>query len=76
MNLNELIERLEEYREQLGGEVEVRLMTQPNYPFENSVKGVCSTEEMDVEDEFVSIVYIVESNQIGYGTKLAWDVAF
>ena len=39
MTLNELIERLEEYRDQLGEDCEVRLMTQQNWPFENGVYG-------------------------------------
>ncbi len=30
MTLNEIIERLEEYRDEMGGDCEVRLMTQQN----------------------------------------------
>jgi hypothetical protein len=37
MTLNEIIERLEEYRDELGGDCEVRLMTQQNWPFENAI---------------------------------------
>lgn len=75
MRLSDLIERLEEYREQLGDDAEVRLMTQPNYPFENSIKGVCSAEDMEMEGDG-SVVYIVEKRQLDYGSKLAWNVAF
>ncbi len=75
MRLSDLIERLEEYREQLGDDAEVRLMTQPNYPFEHSIKGLCSSEEMESEDD-TKVVYIVEKRQLDYGSKLAWDVAF
>ncbi|MEX2168545.1 MAG: hypothetical protein WD851_04505 [Pirellulales bacterium] len=32
MTLDELIDRLEEYRDAMGGDAEVRLMTQSNYP--------------------------------------------
>ena len=39
MTLNELIDRLEDYRQELGGDTEVRLMTQSNWPFENSIYG-------------------------------------
>ncbi|MEZ6097154.1 MAG: hypothetical protein R3C03_23515 [Pirellulaceae bacterium] len=42
MTLNELIERLKDYRDDLGGETEVRLMTQQNWPFENSIYGLVS----------------------------------
>ena len=79
--IDEMIERLEEYREQLGGEAEVRLMTQQHWPFENSIHGLASGEEIndqddedddqDVADD--AIVYIVEGGQICYGSKRAWE---
>jgi hypothetical protein len=85
MNISELIERLEEYRDELG-DVEVRLMTQSNWPFENGIVGLASGEEInaaaeeddpeddgDVDDD--DVVYIVEGQQICYGTKRAWEVA-
>lgn len=85
MTVNELIERLEEYRDELG-DVEVRLMTQSNWPFENGIVGLASGAEIneaeneddpdddgDVDDD--DVVYIVEGQQLGYGTKRAWDVA-
>ena len=87
MTINELIERLEEYRDEIGGDTEVRLMTQENWPFENSIRGLCSGKEIsewgdsdDDEDSSegdadASVVYIVEQDQLGYGTKRAWDVA-
>lgn len=84
MNLDELIDRLEEYRDDLGGDCEVRLMTQQNWPFENTLAGVVSAEEInefddeeftddDVEDD--QVVYLVEGNQLGYGSKRAWEIA-
>lgn len=85
MTVSELIERLEEYRDELG-DVEVRLMTQSNWPFENGIVGLASGAEIneaeneddpdddgDVDDD--DVVYIVEGQQLGYGTKRAWDVA-
>ena len=83
MTINELIERLEEYRDLPGAETEVRLMTQANWPFENTITGLASGEEInepddgddqDVDDDHV--VYIVEGQQLGYGSKRAWDVAY
>jgi hypothetical protein len=87
MTINELIERLEEYRDLIGGDAEVRLMTQQNWPFENSITGVCSGEEIsdtsddeeeteddgDVDDD--AVLYIVEGQQLGYGIKRAWEIA-
>jgi len=51
MTIDELIERLEEYRELIGGDAEVRLMTQQNWPFEYDLHGVCSGEEINDLDE-------------------------
>ena len=86
MTIDQMIERLEEYRDALGGDVEVRLMTQSNWPFENGIFGLASGEEInevgddddpeddgDVDDD--AVVYIVEGEQLCYGTKRAWQVA-
>ncbi len=86
MTINELIERLEEYRDEIGGDAEVRLMTQQNWPFENTICGLASGVEIndesydeepdddgDVDQD--AILYIVEGSQLGYGTKRAWDAA-
>ena len=81
MTLNDLIERLENYREDLGGETEVRLMTQQNWPFENKIYGLCSSDEIQEADEDPDeepedeIIYIVEGNQLGYGNSTAWEAA-
>ena len=85
MTLDELISRLEQYREDLGGETEVRLMTQQNWPFENSITGLCSGQEIndacdDEEDdedvEAEKVVYVVEGQQLCYGSKRAWEAAY
>ena len=82
MTLNELIERLEEYRDLHGEDCEVRLMTQQNWPFENAITGLVSgaeindTDDEDAEDvETDAVVYIVEGTQLKYGSKRAWDAA-
>ncbi len=86
MTLSNLIERLEEYRDLYGDEIEVRIMSQESWPFENSITGICSTEEMmnhrsprdrEEEEEPISkenFLYLVEGQQICYGSKLAWEV--
>ena len=42
MTISELIEVLQEQQEHLGPDVEVRIMEQPNWPFEYEVDGVIS----------------------------------
>ena len=82
MTLNELIERLEEYRDLHGEVCEVRLMTQQNWPFENAIIGLVSGAEINESDEDDdacveddAVVYIVEGTQLKYGSKRAWDAA-
>ena len=82
MTLNELIERLEEYRDLHGEDCEVRLMTQQNWPFENTITGLASGAEINESDddddacvEDDAVVYIVEGTQLKYGSKRAWEAA-
>ena len=87
MTIDELIARIEEYRDALGGETEVRLMTQQNWPFENEITGLASGEEIndacegedecddqDVDED--AVVFIVEGEQRCYGSGRAWQVAY
>ena len=84
MTIDELIERLEDYRDEIGGEAEERLMTQQNWPFEHTICGLASGEEInadphDEDDDDVEadqVLYICEGQQIGYGSKRAWEVAY
>ncbi|MFM7974552.1 MAG: hypothetical protein ACKO8U_05705 [Pirellula sp.] len=87
MTIDELIARLEDYRDEIGGDAEVRLMTQQNWPFENLIYGLASGAEINDydeddedggDDDDVSedaVLFIVEGQQLGYGTKRAWEVA-
>ena len=82
MTLNELIERLEEYRDLHGEDCGVRLMTQQNWPFENAIIGLVSGAEINESDEDDdacveddAVVYIVEGTQLKYGSKRAWEAA-
>ena len=82
MTLNELIERLEDYRDQRGEDAEVSLMTQQNWPFENTITGLASAAEINETDDdddadvhTDAVVYIVEGTQLGYGSKRAWETA-
>ncbi len=76
MTIDELIERLEDYRDELGGDTEVRLMTQQNWPFENTVAGLASGAEInereDGDDEDVDddrVVFIVEGQTLRYARR-------
>ena len=51
MTMDELIERLEQLRDELGGDTEVRLMTQRNYPFENELAGATCLRDIRQRDE-------------------------
>ena len=89
MKVSELIELLEEQ----DPDAEVLVMTQPNWPFELSLAGVTTREEMlradrdedgdGDEDEEPRLergtakndVFLVEGEQLRYGSKTAWSVA-
>ncbi|MHA2082978.1 MAG: hypothetical protein ACXABD_04430 [Candidatus Thorarchaeota archaeon] len=80
MTVQDLIDRLIEYRDVLGGDTEVRTMQQPSWPFEYSIEGLVSTDEMRSEDdddeddsEAETKVFILEGTQLCYGSKSAWD---
>ena len=76
MTVAELIDMLGDFPEH----AEVRLMMQPNYPFEYSVDGLYDpTDGEDTGGTFTPneakrpVVYLTEGRQIGYGTKAAWE---
>jgi hypothetical protein len=86
MTIAELIERLEEYRDELGGDAEVRLMTQPNWPFEYDLAGLASGAEIQAEADDEAddesddetephVLFIVEGQQLRYGSARAWQAA-
>ncbi|MGI5861274.1 MAG: hypothetical protein ACOX6T_04355 [Myxococcales bacterium] len=87
MKVSELIELLEEQ----DPDAEVLVMMQQNWPFELGLAGVTTREEMlradrdedgDRDDEprlergtAKSDVFLVEGEQLRYGSKTAWSVA-
>lgn len=87
MKVSELIELLEEQ----DPDAEVLVMSQPNWPFELSLAGVTTREEMlradrdedgDGDEEpplergaAKNDVFLVEGEQLRYGSKTAWSVA-
>lgn len=87
MKVSELIELLQDQ----DPDAEVMIMSQENWPFENAVAGVAVREEFAADDEDCdddereepryekgtapSDVFIVEGQQLRYGSKAAWRVA-
>jgi len=84
MKVHELIEILED----LDPDAEVLIMSQENWPFENSLAGVAVREEMHREDDDEdeddadygeglrpNDVFLCEGRQLRYGNKNAWNVA-
>jgi hypothetical protein len=51
MTIDQLIDLLSEYRDEHGPNAEVRLMTRQNWPFENSIAGVTSGDEINDTDD-------------------------
>lgn len=82
MEAQELIERLQEHVDAYGPEAEVRLASQPNWPFEYDIKGCIDLlqlgdDEVEVDESGYPkeppVFYIVEGHQLGYFRKDAWD---
>ena len=85
MKVSELIEMLEEQ----DPEAEVLIMSQQSWPFEYTVRGLTTRDELlraesgDEEDATEepadgcarSDVFLVEGEQLRYGAKAAWDLA-
>ena len=87
MKVKELIDILEEQ----DPDAEVLIMSQQSWPFENGIAGVAVREDLVEEDEDLddeereeprfekgtarNDVFIVEGQQLRYGSKAAWDAA-
>lgn len=81
MKVRDLIEELEMY----DGDADVLIMTQPQYPFESSIRSVSSRDQFSAPEGGDSVsfdgfsrskqtdVFIVEGSQVRYGDEGAWD---
>lgn len=73
MTLDEMIERLEEIREEVGGSVAIRGAFQPNYPL---VTGVDAITTYVSDDSDKAGVYIALGDGRNYGSSDMWDDDF
>ena len=82
MNVKQLIEILED----LDPDAEVLIVSQQHWPFENAIAGVAVREDVVFDDDereepryekgtAANDVFIVEGQQLRYGSKAAWDAA-
>jgi hypothetical protein len=72
MNVRDLMTLLAD----MDPDAEVRLMLQPNYPFEHKLRGVAvrhQFEELDPSEEGANVVFLLEGGQVGYGNSDAFD---
>jgi hypothetical protein len=85
MKLRALIELLEEISDDgANDDADVRIMSQPHWPFEYSIAGAIQRQDFECElgepeeaclnpGDSRSDVFLVEGAQLGYGDKRAWD---
>ncbi len=72
MNIAELINELEDMRDVVGDDAEVRYASQPSWPFEYSISNIITmTNEMREEHDRAelqgeNVVYLAEGSQLGY----------
>ena len=74
MTIKDLIEELEQMAEFCGEDTEVRLATQPSWPFEYSIGAVAAVNLNDDDEDGVErdgdeeeyVVYIGEGRQLAY----------
>lgn len=55
MTLDELIERLEEIRDEVGGDVSVRGVHQPHYPLLSQIEAITTVEEDGEHEVFIGL---------------------
>ena len=71
MTVSELIEYLQEFADN-NPDMEVRLATQPSYPFECSIDSVITNKDL-IEEGEEEICYIMEGRQLAYASKKLWE---
>ena len=64
----------------MNPDAEVKAMAQPNWPFEHTIRGLVTREELTDDDaddlsetQETTDVFMVVGRQLCYGDKNAWD---
>jgi hypothetical protein len=70
MTLNELIERLEELRDEVSGNTPIRGAFQPNYPLVADVAAITAFVSEDADE---SGIYIALGDGRDYGSRDMWE---
>lgn len=70
MTLNELIERLEEIRDEVSGDSRIFGAFQPNYPLTTSIAAITTLVN---EDAGTAKIYIALDDGSNYGSRNLWD---
>lgn len=70
MTLNELIERLEEIREEVSGDTRIRGAFQPNYPLIAEVEALTTYLSEDADE---TGIYIALGDGRDYGSRDMWN---
>lgn len=71
-----IVSQLIEILQGLDPDARVLIMAQQNWPFENDISNVTTREDISEEYETgtaASDVFIVEGQQLRYGSKAAWN---
>lgn len=70
MTLNELIERLEDIRDEVSGDTKIFGAFQPNYPLTTRIAAITTLVN---EDEGNAKIYIALGDGDNYGSRNLWD---
>jgi len=64
------------YLEECEPEAEIKLMIQPNWPFEYAVDGIVRRSSFAASGENLNDVFLLQGTQLCYGSQRAWDANF
>jgi hypothetical protein len=71
MTLDELIQRLEDIREEVGGEVSVRGVQQPDWPLLGQIQAITTVQTGDLSEVFIGL-----AEPKDYGSQLHYEDDF
>lgn len=82
MTLDQLIELLEDAREEVGGEAAIMCAFQPSYPLRADLRGIVTPSDLDYEEVEPDLsgpadrIWLVLSGGVDYDVpRILWDIA-